>query len=142
MWSLLVHKCFVFFRRRRRKFCDFTPLNTLENVVFYTTKFGLFWAVPQYHRGRGRRGGRRRGSVHLAAGTRKSGQWSLVPSYGWGLDYPKPLSLFWEILIQTNHNRKFPINLEFKRNNWFIPTRIVLGLSNNQRKDQRKKLHI
>ena len=35
-----------------------------------------------------------RGFVHFAAGTRKSGQWSLVPSYGWGLDYPKVLHKF------------------------------------------------
>ena len=33
MWSFLAPKCFVFFRRRRRKFCDFAPLNTLEKVV-------------------------------------------------------------------------------------------------------------
>ena len=44
--------------------------------------------MPQKPARGGRRGGR---FVHLAAGTRKSGQWSLVPSYGWGLDYPKVL---------------------------------------------------
>ncbi len=69
-------------------------------MVFYTPKFGLFWAVPQYHRG-GRGGGGGGGFVHLAAGTRKSGQWSLAPSYGWGLDYPKSLKLFWEKSAQS-----------------------------------------
>ena len=54
-----------------------------------------FWGTKKLARGRG-------GFVHLAAGTRKSGQWSLVPSYGWGLDYPKSLKLFWEKICCTD----------------------------------------
>ena len=58
----------------------------------YAPQAKIFAILGYVFSAQGRRGGR--GFVHLAAGTRKSGQWSLVPSYGWGLDYPKVLHKF------------------------------------------------
>ena len=70
---------------------DFSVFERFCVFLAFLGVFGLLGSWGWYHAGVG-------GGVcaHLAAGARNFGQWSLVPSYGWGLDYPKSLSLFWE----------------------------------------------